>query len=76
MTTIDALDASKAKVDKHYGFNFTEYTITGELTNVLHELRELFIQYHPYAYGSKVRTMDLQDDGTYRAVFWRGNSGD
>lgn len=76
--TLEALEAlqHKVKTEKYVGFNFTEYTIFGDLQGVLHELRDLFMQYHPFAYGSKVQKVEMLDDQTYRAVFWRGNSGD
>ena len=73
--TLSALE-HKAHIETDRMSTFTEYRITGGLNEVLVAIKELFIQYHPYAYGTRLKQMEHLSDGSYGAVMFRGNSGD
>jgi hypothetical protein len=74
----DALAAheSQANIRSTRLSGSTEYSITGALNSVLETIGYLFVQWHPYGYGTKVKHMEMLSDGTYGAIVTRSNSCD
>lgn len=56
--------------------SFTEYVITGKLRDVFSAIEALFDQYDSRGYGTKVRSLEMGDNGSYIAQMWRANSCD
>jgi hypothetical protein len=57
----------------HSGTNSTEYHLTGDLDKVLAAIGQIFAEYHPLGYGTRVRRLELKD-GAYQATITRANS--
>jgi hypothetical protein len=65
-----------AKVVPERGASFTEYAIQGPLRSVLNAIDLIFAQYDPHGYGTRVRSIDMENSGAYTAKVWRANSCD
>lgn len=65
-----------AVVKPNRGVSATEYTITGELENVLRAVKAIFDAYPPQGYGTDLKYMCQLSDGNYGARMGRANSCD
>jgi len=63
-------------IDANRSHSFTEYKITGAFDSVCNAIATLFSEYDPRAYGTKVRSIEMNTDGSYIAQMWRSNSAD
>lgn len=54
----------------------TEYHITGSLGAVFKAIDAIFNRKHPMGYGTKVKSISMQQDGQYAAEVWHANSCD
>ena len=61
-------------IDAERGYSYTQYTIKGAYQAVCDAVGMLFKEYDPRGYGTKVRSLEMEQDGTYVALVWRGNS--
>ena len=65
-----------AKTETDRSMSFTSYKITGSLEAVFKAIAEIFKQYHPLGYSTKVQGIVGEVDGTFTARVWRANSCD
>ena len=63
-------------IDAERGYSFTQYTIKGAYQAVCDAVGMLFKEYDARAYGTKVRSLEMDNDGSYTAKVWRSNSAD
>lgn len=81
MSHLEKIGAAKRAIDTtaaitpHRGVSMTEYSIKGDLPNVLKAITAFFEQYHPEGYGTRVHEISY-GAGQYSARVSRSNSCD
>ena len=63
-------------IDAERGYSYTQYTIKGAYQAVCDAVGMLFRDYDARAYGTQVRSIQMDTDGSYTAKVWRANSAD
>lgn len=58
------------------GNSYTLYTVKGSLQDVFRAIECLFSEYDPRGYSTRVRSIDMEMNGSYTAKVWRANSAD
>jgi|RhiMethySRZTD1v2_1073278.scaffolds.fasta_scaffold1587672_2 hypothetical protein len=67
---------SGAVIEKTTGCSHTEYRITGPLEAVFKEITSLFVNYHPFGYGTHVHALSMKGEDQFVARVSRLNSCD
>jgi hypothetical protein len=65
-----------ARIETMTGCSNTEYRITGPLEAVFKEIRSLFVNYHPFGYGTHVHGISMEGEDKFVARVSRMNSCD
>jgi hypothetical protein len=72
----DRAEESMATIEMNQEGYFLEYTISGELNDVLKAVATIFSEYNSLGYGTRVKSLDMQMNGTYTAQMSRSPSAD